>query len=197
MAYVRGGNGEELVGSLLESLDDDWHVFHGLTLDPKSDIDHVLVGNAGIYCVSTKNLRGLFSASGSELLYNGKPTSYGRQAVAQAMNMRDRLAALMGGPPPYVNAILAVPQAWVELPGAHRNVWVLHQDNLVRTLEGAPHRMNEDQVMACVKAMKLLVTSAVDVRTSAQRVGFAIPPSGTSGKTRSERTVGHHPPVND
>jgi hypothetical protein len=96
MAYVRGGNGEELVGSLLESLDDDWHVFHGLTLDPKSDIDHVLVGNAGIYCVSTKNLRGLFSASGSELLYNGKPTSCGRQAVAQAMNMRDRLAALIG-----------------------------------------------------------------------------------------------------
>jgi hypothetical protein len=49
-----------------------------------------------------------------------------------------------------------------------------------------------------VKAMKLLVTSAVDVRTSAQRAGFATPPRDTSGTaTRSERTVGHHPPVND
>jgi hypothetical protein len=58
--------------------------------------------------------------------------------------------------------------------------------------------MNEDQVTACVKAMKLLVTSAVDVRTSAQRAGFATPPRDTSGTaTRSERTVGHHPPVND
>jgi hypothetical protein len=187
LAYARGANGEELVGSLRGDLPDTWHVFHGLQLDPNRDIDHVAVGPGGLYCISTKNLRGLF-ARGPDggLLYNGEPTSLGRQAVAQAMNVRDRLGALMGGTP-YVNAVLAVPQAWVNIAGFAGNVHVLHQDNLVRTLENAPQRLDGAQVAACVKALGILAESAVNLKVAGARAQFR---DGANSTATSETKPG-------
>src|SRR5688572_24583456 len=69
--YLRGAQGEALVGWLLQQLDEEWHVFHGMQLQDGQDIDHVVVGPGGLFCVSTKNFRGLFSHDAEgRVLYN-------------------------------------------------------------------------------------------------------------------------------
>src|SRR5581483_1109925 len=92
---------------------------------------------------------------------------------SQAMELRQRLGALMQADTLFVTAVLAVPFAWVEFSGPQRNVWVLHQDDLARPLEGAPKRLSGQQVEAYVKALELLAASARDIMRTAARAGFA------------------------
>jgi hypothetical protein len=84
MHYVRGARGEEFVGWLLEDLPAGWHVFHGIQLNEGRDLDHIVVGPGGIFLISTKSYRGLFTqgAVAGEVLWNGQPTA----AVGQACN---------------------------------------------------------------------------------------------------------------
>lgn len=52
---IRGAEGEEHVGGLLEALaDDGWHVLHDVSLG-RGNIDHLLVGPGGILTVETKS----------------------------------------------------------------------------------------------------------------------------------------------
>src|SRR5262249_51442457 len=39
-----GGDAEELVAWILEELEDDWHVFNGIKIPNRGDIDHIVVG---------------------------------------------------------------------------------------------------------------------------------------------------------
>ena len=99
-------------------LDDTWHVFHGIQLEAKSDIDHIVVGPGGFFCISTKNYRGLFSLGlDGCALYNNEPTALISDTLRQSLSLRDRLAALLGSDCPFVNAVLAVPQAFVAFNG--------------------------------------------------------------------------------
>jgi hypothetical protein len=60
--YLRGAQAEALVAWAFQSLADDWHVFNNVQLEEASDVDHVLVGPGGVWCVSTKSHRGLLTA---------------------------------------------------------------------------------------------------------------------------------------
>ena len=54
----RGASAEEHVGSLLAQLpDDEWHVVHDASFG-RGNIDHILVGPAGVFTVETKSHRG-------------------------------------------------------------------------------------------------------------------------------------------
>jgi hypothetical protein len=59
--YLRGAQGEALVGWILKDLPGTWHVFHGLKLHDAGDIDHIVVGPGGLFCMSTKANRGLYA----------------------------------------------------------------------------------------------------------------------------------------
>src|ERR1700742_1116956 len=61
--YMRGGQGEGLIAWLLEDLYDEWHIFNGVQLYGKGDIDHVIVGPGGVFVIETKSQRGIFSGS--------------------------------------------------------------------------------------------------------------------------------------
>jgi hypothetical protein len=54
---ARGAEGERKVGAILEELEPDWHVLHGVCLG-HGDIDHVLVGPGGTFTIETKANRG-------------------------------------------------------------------------------------------------------------------------------------------
>lgn len=120
--YLRGEQAEDLVGWLLDDLPDDWYIFHGVQIQDGQDLDHILVGPGGVFLVSTKNLRGLFSVDDKgQLLYNNKPTDLAAKARGLAMALRERLVALLGADI-FVNAVLAVPFAFVEVCGQYKNV---------------------------------------------------------------------------
>ena len=112
LRYWRGAQMESLVGWILQDLDDDWHIFNGVQLQEASDVDHIVVGPGGVFCISTKSAKGLFSVGpDGRVLHNNKPTGLIGNTRSQAMALKDRLAALLGADVPYVNAVLAVPQA--------------------------------------------------------------------------------------
>lgn len=61
--WGRGAAGEELVGEVLDGLrEKGWFILHDVQLD-RGNIDHVLVGPAGIFTIETKSHRGRLHAS--------------------------------------------------------------------------------------------------------------------------------------
>jgi hypothetical protein len=189
LKFLKGARAEELVGWLLEDLPSSWHVFHGIQIRERRDLDHVAVGPGGLYLISTKSMGGLFSLGPTgEVLHNNQPTKLPQYTAGQAIELRRRLAALMNADGPYVNAVLAVPFARVEFSGPRHNVWVLHQDDLLRTLETAPPRLTDRQVQAYVKALEMLAGSALDVARAASRAGLAPAsnPTGSGGSSPND-----------
>lgn len=84
------------------------------------------------------------------------------------MALRDRLAALMGGEVPWVQAVLAVPLGFVD--GDPRGacggkVWVVHQEDLPDRLAGerVPARLDKAQVGRLVDVLSMLQANAAKV----------------------------------
>jgi hypothetical protein len=153
------------VAWLLEDLDDNWHVFNGIKLERNSDIDHVVVGPGGIYCVSTKSARGWFVGTPDGLLHNSKPSDLAQRALRQTMNLKDRLVALMGADVPWVQPVLAVPYGYVDGDACGGKVWLVHQEQIPDRFapEGGPRRLDPHQVGRVVKVMEIIRAGAADV----------------------------------
>jgi hypothetical protein len=159
IAYLRGGQGEALVAWLLKDLEDDWHVFNNVKLESEWDIDHIVIGPGGVWCISTKSHRGLFRIDErGELTYNNQPCNWLADVTRQAMSLKQRLAALLTGDMPYVEAALAVPLGWVE--GRSRNGWLLNQDNLTNTLRDRRKVLDKAQIHRCVKSVEMLTLTS-------------------------------------
>ncbi len=179
----RGMRGEVLVGWLLNGLPENWHVFHSIQLQEYQDLDHIVVGPGGLFYVSTKNYLGMFTQDlDGSVLYNGKPTDLLRRTVAQGMEFRDRLQAVLGRDSSalYVNMVLAVPFAWIDLKGEPQHVRVLNQNDLVKWIEGAPNRLSPQRINMYVKALERLVSvSQPSEHGVPQIAGTVIAPSQT------------------
>ena len=170
LKYLRGAQGEVLVGWMLHELGDEWHVFHGMKLEEARDIDHVVVGPGGSYCISTKSFRGLLSLSpDGQFLMNNEPSKLLEQTFMQAMNLRDRLKFGMGADVPFVVPVLAVPFMFVAFQSPQRNVWVVHQGDLTDVMEKAPNKMSKDEVKRCVTALEMLEKNAATIHRPAMR----------------------------
>ncbi len=171
--YLKGADGEHLVGYLLEDLPASYHLFHGLQLEAGSDIDHVAVGPGGIFLLSTKNWRGLLTVStDGKLLHNGKLPDGGdvlQKTRRAAMMLRERLMALVGEDV-YVQGVLVVPLAWTDVPSLVRNIAILRQDNLASWIEGAPRRLDSGKVTHLATAMHALATTALSMRENKAKV---------------------------
>ncbi|MBS0160195.1 MAG: NERD domain-containing protein [Nitrospira sp.] len=80
-----GRDGERLVGQMLEQLRvKGYRVFHGIP-GPSFNIDHAIVGPAGIFTIETKS-RTKPLAGSSKVLYDGKTLQIaGKQALSQPL----------------------------------------------------------------------------------------------------------------
>jgi hypothetical protein len=88
--WGRGAAGEELVGEALDSLRErGWFALHDVQLD-RGNIDHVLVGPAGIFTIETKSHRGRLRASAVDQRML-------KQAYAQAKSL-ERITGLRAVP---------------------------------------------------------------------------------------------------
>jgi len=102
----RGATGEEQVGGLLDGLaDGEWRVMHDVTLG-HGNVDHVLVGPAGVFTVETKSHPG--------------PVRVGRvhgRTLSQAQAQRRAVEQVTGV---NVEPLLVFSRAWVDRPMARR-----------------------------------------------------------------------------
>lgn len=115
-----GFAGERAVAEELNKLMlDGYHVFHDVPMDPYGNVDHVIVGPAGIYSVETKTRSKPNSSSGKrnyEIVFDGKAVHFPRgidsDPLEQAKQQADRLRADLSqavGEPVRVRAILTFP----------------------------------------------------------------------------------------
>lgn len=133
-----GAVGEQAVADLLEELrEDGYRIYHDLP-GRRGNIDHVLVGPAGIFAVETKTR----SKRGDDKIeYDGERLRIGGfdegdrilgQARAARSELAERLKSATGRHPARVRAVVLFPGWWVdECSGAE--VWVLNPDGRLRS----------------------------------------------------------------
>ena len=143
-----GRDGERLVGQMLERLrEKGYGVFHDIP-GPSFNIDHVIVGPAGIFTIETK-ARTKPKRGSSKIFYNGSSIQMaGKQAVQQPLRqVRAQarwLAAFLNRNSIIkykVRPILVFPEWYVERTGRRNkdDVWVLNPKALDRFLDCEPH----------------------------------------------------------
>lgn len=163
--YLRGGQAEALVAWILQDLDDRWHIFNSVKLERESDIDHILVGPGGLYCISTKSQRGLFAGTRGGLLHNGQTCEFAQEALRSALDLKDRLQVALGKDVPWVQPVLAVPFGFTQADACGGKVWLVHQENTAERLapEAAPDRLTEQQIERAVKVLEMIQNTAADI----------------------------------
>ncbi len=103
--HDRGATGEEQVGGLLDGLGDGWHAIHDASLG-NGNVDHILIGPAGVFTVETKSNPGPVRVAG----VHGATL---RQALAQRKAI-ERVTGME------VQPLLVYSRAWVDRPLARR-----------------------------------------------------------------------------
>lgn len=97
-SWRRGAEGEERVAAILaRCLDDGWAVVHDLTIGSRgANLDHLLIGPAGVFTLNTKNLTGRLTVYDRAILQNGQKTAFVPSALREARTVQDRLSAASG-----------------------------------------------------------------------------------------------------
>jgi hypothetical protein len=98
-AWRRGAAGERVTAWWLGRLPDGWHLFNDVPVGERgANIDHVIVGPAGVFTVNAKNLTGKVWVGARSIRHNGHPTDYVRRSVAEAERAARLLTAALGRP---------------------------------------------------------------------------------------------------
>jgi hypothetical protein len=165
LRYLRGGQAEGLVAWILEDLDDDWHIFNSIKLEKDSDIDHVVIGPGGVFCISTKSQRGVFCGTRDGLLHNDQPSPFARDALRQTMDLVDWFKQAMRSNIPYVQGVLAVPLGFTKADACDGKVWLVHQENLISRLapKKAQRKLDQQQITRTVKVLEMIEQNAASV----------------------------------
>lgn len=154
--WLKGGQAEELVAWYLSDLSDDWHIFQNVRIWKNGDLDHVLIGPSGLFCLSTKSHRGLYTVQGGTFLLNGEPTDDLKEAQKLAMELRDRLKGHVKNVP-WVQPVLAVPLAYIGFETFQNTAWVVHEENLPGVFEDSKrNKLSKECVLDCVKAVEAI-----------------------------------------
>jgi hypothetical protein len=129
----RGASGEEHVGALLDELaDGGWEVIHDATLG-RGNVDHILIGPAGVFTVETKSSAG--------------PVRVGRLhggVLSQAQAQQKAIERVTGIT---VEPLLVFSRAWVDRPMTRRKgVRVVPARMLLGYLARRPKVMSRSDV---------------------------------------------------
>jgi hypothetical protein len=131
--HDRGAQGEEQVGGLLEQMSDrGWHVIHDASFG-RGNVDHILIGHAGIFTIETKSHPG--------------PVRVARvhgETLRQAQAQRKAIERVTGVE---VEPLVVFSRAWVDRPLARRKgVRVLPARMLLRYVAKLQPRLSPEEV---------------------------------------------------
>ncbi|RDV46171.1 hypothetical protein DOE76_03225 [Leifsonia sp. ku-ls] len=107
--WFQGALGEIEVGRLLDALGPEWFVRHSVPIGANTkDVDHLVVGPAGVFAINTKHHAGASVWVGDHVLrVNNANTSHLRAAIRDGHDVARRLAEKVGFPVP-VRSVIAV-----------------------------------------------------------------------------------------
>jgi hypothetical protein len=156
----RGVVGEIEVGEALDRLGPEWGVLHALPVDVDSaDIDHLVIGPAGVFIVMTKNHSGLnVWASQRTFMVAGIRYPHIRNMESE-MGRAERILSTASGHPVEVAGILAVvaPKSLI-VRERHRDVAVLAANTVVPWLVRHSRSLTQAEVTTITTAAGLAST---------------------------------------
>ena len=156
LRWVWGAAGEEWTAEELERLGPEWRVFHDLP-NGRSNLDHVVVGPAGVFLVDSKNLSEPARVDESGLRA-GRLRYGGAGARRAAVQLKEEIEA--SGRSVWVQSVLCV---WGELEGGtaeHDRVLYVPGPVLCETLSSRPSRMSPAEVESVAAAVDAIAARA-------------------------------------
>lgn len=135
-----GAKGERLVAARLEGLPDGWHVLHAIHVrrDRDTDVDHVVIGPGGVYCLNTKHHpEKTLVVRGDSFRVDGYRQHYVRASRAEARKASRLLTAACGRPID-VHPLIVVVGAYLDVRQQPADVTVLRRKDVAKWLRKRP-----------------------------------------------------------
>jgi hypothetical protein len=132
----RGAAAEEVIGNILEGLNEDFFVINDIS-NPYGNIDHVVIGkNTGVFLLETKAHGGRVEILSDELLVNGKPPE--KDFIAQALKntywLRDELEKVIGSKI-WITPVVVFTNAFVRAGKPLKGVFTINKKYLPGVLQ--------------------------------------------------------------
>ncbi|MFF2347351.1 nuclease-related domain-containing protein [Pseudarthrobacter sp. NPDC058119] len=136
--WYRGALGEIAVGRLLANLGPEWLVLHAVPVGTgTSDIDHVLVGPAGVFTINTKNHSGQpVWVAGRTLMVAGTKTRHLYNGAYEAARGAKLLTAAARFPVKVTGVVVIVEPKSLTIRARPEAVKVVTDAQLLRWLRG-------------------------------------------------------------
>lgn len=147
-SWYSGALGEIEVGRMLRKLGPRWTVLHAVPIGGRgADIDHLIVGQAGVFTINTKHHRGQkVWVAGRGFLVAGQRKDYIRNSEYEAQRVARVLARAVGWPVPVQAVIAVLGSVSVNIKETPLGVQVLEAGALVRWLKRRPPVLTGQQL---------------------------------------------------
>jgi hypothetical protein len=176
LSLEQGADKEVAVARALEALPDGWIVLHDLRWPGRQrvNLDHVVVGSAGVFAVDAKNWSGRIEVRNGVLSQNGRRREDAVSSVTAATIVVQQLVS----PHPCVGVLCFVRDE--PLANSSWNVAVCSTANLVTTLASRTVVLGTGDVRRCAEAIR--------VGTATRAARPAVPQrSGRARRTSTKR----------
>lgn len=142
-----GAKGEEKVGKELARLPLGWYVLHSVPVsETGTDIDHVVIGPAGVFTLNTKrHPNGKATVYERALYVNGYKTDYLQKSRAEARRASRLLSDACGFPVPVRSAIVLVDLSEIREKGRPDDVLVTTRRRVSDVLQGLDVGLSPDE----------------------------------------------------
>lgn len=154
----KGAGAEEMVGLALADLPEEYRYFNDVDFNT-FNIDHILIGPAGIFLVETKSHKGKVSANGDKLLLNGSvpQKDFLKQTWSQMKHLEGFLFR-MTSKEWKVKPILCFTNAFVEVRRPVKGIEVVNLRYLKKFLMKQPNFMAAKDIEHLTKILPIWLT---------------------------------------
>lgn len=152
-----GAEGEERVGALLEPLRaQGWWIGHDVQIGTgRANIDHLLIGPAGVFVINTKVSRNPVWIAGPNVRIGSLQVDHVHALEGESRRVRERLTDAAGIDNLWVTGLLVFVKTKVTLKQQPRFVHVLTERDLVPHLLRQPSKLRPEQIGRLVKAASI------------------------------------------
>lgn len=153
-SWYKGALGEITVGQVLERLGPVWTVLHAVPVGAgTSDIDHVLIGPAGVFTLNTKNHTGQSVwVAGQTLMVAGKKQRHLYNASHEAARAAKLLTRSVNAAVEVTGVVVVVAPKSITVREKPSSVAVVTDRQLLRWLNGRPNVLTPMQVSVIAAA---------------------------------------------
>jgi len=152
--------GERAMGALFAQLDDSWTVLHSIPVGSSGDrLDHLLVGSAGVFAVTTRSHPGEdIAVSGRTVLAGASKFAHIRDAELALGNAERRLSAAVGESLVVTGLLVFVDPKSLSLRAVPKDLEVLSSREVVQWLEAQPEVFDAAEAKRVAEIARLVST---------------------------------------